>query len=500
MKEEACLLDKVAGGEKIVMRASLSDFSPSFSTDKSVIVQNNEKKKKIKWKTIVTPTCVHYYTLTILGLISWGFLWSAWGDGWKYNGEWFRLGVIVVIAWASGQILNSVTTLPPLLAALLTGILARHLDYLDMRMFPHVDGFLRKIYPVIILGKSSLAWDTNFMKRNWRQVASLGTLPWIAEVATLTVCTRFLLDLPWVWGVLLGSIYASLSCAVVMPAVLRSGVSPDRTHNWPQLVCTAGGTDTALSVGVYGIVFSYIFSDVDDTYRYIKVGLTLFVGVALGVAWGSLAGLVPHSHDYYVTELRVLFVLLGGMFANFFTLYLGWGGTAGVAVLACNATAATHWARDGWKLNNNPASTVYRVLWSALEPALFAFTGTYFVISNAMSQILLIGLGILLICLTIRLTVATVVCWGMTFREKVFICCTWTPKSIVEAVLCPLAINTLILRGDHSTKDMEYAEQLVKLIVPAILITTPIGSVLTNYLAPILLKDVQKKHRNESEA
>lgn len=55
--------------------------------------------------------------------------------------------------------------------------------------------------------------------------------------------------------------------------------------------------------------------------------------------------------------------------------------SGGVAVLACNATAATYWAKDEWKLNQNPASTVYRVLWSFCEPVLFAYTGTFFIVS-----------------------------------------------------------------------------------------------------------------------
>lgn len=51
-------------------------------------------------------------------------------------------------------------------------------------------------------------------------------------------------------------------------------------------------------------------------------------------------------------------------------------------MLACNATAATHWTKKGWKLNQNPAATVYRVLWSACEPVLFVYTGTFFVVST----------------------------------------------------------------------------------------------------------------------
>lgn len=50
------------------------------------------------------------------------------------------------------------------------------------------------------------------------------------------------------------------------------------------------------------------------------------MGVALGVAWGTLAGLIPHTKDTYVIELRVLFVAVGGIFMSFATSYIGWGG------------------------------------------------------------------------------------------------------------------------------------------------------------------------------
>ncbi|KAJ0181767.1 hypothetical protein K1T71_002489 [Dendrolimus kikuchii] len=498
-KEAATVIDK---GVYIIHSAeelkTPSDFSLHFTSNKNII-ETPVKVRKTGFAGAV-PLVVHFTSLLILGLLVWGLLWVSWGDNWSLDGKWFRLTIVAVIAWSSGQVLQGLTTLPPLIAALLTGILARHLNYLDMREFTHIDGFLRKIYPVVILGKGSLAWDVKFMRKNWKQVSALGVLPWTMEVVTLAVCMNLFLDYPWTWGVLLGSIYASVSCPVIMPSVLRIGSDSNRSYNWPQLVCTAGGTDTALSVGVYGIVYSFIFSNVNDTYRFTKVALTLFVGVALGVSWGSLAKFMPHSQDYYVTELRVMFVLVGGLFANFVTLHFGWGGVAGVAVLACNATAAMHWARDGWKLNNNAASTAYRVIWAACEPALFAYTGTYFEVNNSMSKLMLIGFGILLICLTVRLTVAALMCWDMTIKEKLFICCAWSAKSIVEAVLCPLALNTLISQGRQNDKEMEYAEHLMRLTVQAILITTPISFLLTHHLGPILLKRKSKDNENDSRS
>lgn len=60
--------------------------------------------------------------------------------------------------------------------------------------------FYRKFYPIVILGKGSLGWNLNFMKKNWIKVASLGTLPWLAEVLVLTSCVHYFLGLPIVWG------------------------------------------------------------------------------------------------------------------------------------------------------------------------------------------------------------------------------------------------------------------------------------------------------------
>ncbi|CAG9099624.1 unnamed protein product [Plutella xylostella] len=415
---------------------------------------------------------------------SWGLLYCAFGSDWRWDGPWSRLALVAAVAWGGGRLLQATTTLPALLAALATGIVATNLDFLDMRDYSEVDVFLRKIYPVVILGKASLGWNVNYMRTEWKRVVSLGSLPWAAEVAAVTVSTHLLLGFPWLWGVLLGSIYASVSCAVVMPSVARQQ-RPGCSRNWPQLVCTAGGVDTALSVGVYGLVYSYMFVNASDVYKYVKAALTLFVGVALGVGWGSLARVAPHRDDAYVTELRILLVLLGGLLGNFGTMLLGWGGVGGVAVLACNATAAHHWARAGWALNKNPAATAYRVAWAALEPMVFAYSGTFFKIDASTWDTLLLGLGVLAVSLGVRLAVTWVVCVGLSTRERLYVCAAWVPKSIVPAVLCPLAIDTLL--PDVDDPRMEYAETLMRLLVQLIIITTPLGFLLTDRLGSWLL-------------
>lgn len=451
-------------------------------------IRNHEQNvKRLKTKFSLSPF-INLITLFILGVLLWGMVWCTWGPNWAWNGVWFRISAIAALGWFASYAFNKITNMPAMLAALLVGVLARNLGYLDMRNHLEVDIFLRKVYPVVILGKASLGWDVYFMKTHWKRIFALGMIPWTLEVLVLATCTFYLLDFPIVWGLLSGSIYASLSCAVLMPSITQQAKNEVSKRNWPQLVCTAGGIDTALSVGVYGLIFSYIFIPTNEPYRITKAALTVFIGVALGISWGTIAKYLPNKQDYYVAELRVLFVLIGGLFCNFFTLHFGWGGVAGVAVLACNMTAAHHWRLLGWPLNNNPASTAYRVMWATLEPILFALTGTFFVFDDDTLNTIRIGFGILAICLAVRVMTAIIVCWDFNLNEKIYACFTCIPKTIVEAVLCPLTLTSLLTMSAEQTNELKYAEDIIRLTVQAIVITTPLGYLLTHYLGPILLR------------
>lgn len=62
-----------------------------------------------------------------------------------------------------------------------------------------------------------------------------------------------------------------------------------------------------------------------------------------------------------------------------------------------------------------------------------------------------------------------------------------------QAVLYPVATNTLLLSSHHDKEQLGYAEDLMRLIVQAILITTPIGFLLTNHLGPWLLKKTESE-------
>lgn len=63
--------------------------------------------------------------------------------------------------------------------------------------------------------------DPNALKRLRVTVPKLGLIPWVVEAVVVAVLTKYLLNLPWIWGFLLGSVVAAVSPAVVVPCLFR---------------------------------------------------------------------------------------------------------------------------------------------------------------------------------------------------------------------------------------------------------------------------------------
>lgn len=68
-----------------------------------------------------------------------------------------------------------------------------------------------------------------------------------------------------------------------------------------------------------------------------------------------------------------------------------------------------------------------------------------FQVHKSITTTMLIGLGILFICLCVRLAAAAFMCRHLKLKERIFVCCTWIPKSIVEVTILSRFINVMLL-------------------------------------------------------
>ncbi|XP_075974794.1 sodium/hydrogen exchanger 9B2-like isoform X2 [Anticarsia gemmatalis] len=425
-------------------------------------------------------------------LLTWGILYSELGESFGLNGQLLGMSILVITAYLVGWIWQRVTTLPALIGMLVTGILFQNLNLFQMSAeYKNLNQDLRKIALVIILTRAGLGLDASVLRKHYAAVLQLGLLPWLVECILIAVSTHYLLQLPWIWGFLLGSMIASVSPAVVVPCLFRlRDVGYGVSKGIPTIVVAAAAIDDSISVAIFAIILNAMFSTGSPTFNIVKGPLSIIAGVVLGSLWGAMTAYIPEKGDTYVVPLRFLALFLGGLFSYFISSMIGWSGAGPLAIVSSGFVAAYFWEKQGWPVNKNPVSNIFRILWIFFEPILFAFTGAQVTIKALDPEVIKYAAICLLSCLAIRGIATFFVSFGcgLNSKEKIFIGVTWMAKATVQAALGPAALD-LVTNGQSTGDPNEetYAKTLLAVSVLSVVISAPLGALLIAITGPKLL-------------
>lgn len=281
---------------------------------------------------------------------------------------------------------------------------------------------LRKFALVIILTRAGLEMDPAAFKKVYVTILKLGLVPWTVECVVVAVMTHYLIELPWIWAFLLGSIIAAVSPAVVVPCLFRL-----RTKGYgvakgiPTLIVAVAGIDDAASVAIFGIITSIMFSADDVAYQISQAPVCIIGGLGFGVIWGYLSKFVPEKGDAYVVPLRVLMLFGGGLLAVFGSEKLGFEGAGPLGVVFAAFTSNLLWCKQGWDVEDNPVSTAFEIFWMIFEPILFGITGASVKIAKLDPDIVAVGVGCLICGVVLRILATVAIAFGdrLNLKEKV---------------------------------------------------------------------------------
>lgn len=425
--------------------------------------------------------------LFLLGLLLWGIVYSVIGDDAAPGGQLFGLAALCIAAHFGGWLM-SLTTLPALIGMLITGLILQNVGLVKIGgQYAMVIATLRKIALVIILTRAGLDLDPNALRKLKVTVPKIGLIPWVVEATVIAAMTRYILDLPWIWGYLLGSIIAAVSPAVVVPCLFRLrakgyGVA----KGIPTLIIAISGIDDAASVAVYGIIKSIMFSHDALWYQILQGPIAVIGGLGFGIMWGWLAKYVPEKGDPFMVPLRVLMLLGGGLLAVFGSEAIELGGAGPLAVVAAAFVSCYFWQQQGWEVDDNPVATSFEIFWMIFEPILFGVTGAQITISELEGKIVYLGLSCLVAGIVIRIG-ATVLCGigsKLNLKEKVFISLSLMAKATVQAALGPVTLDEV---DKDNQREVEYAEMILMLCVLSVLLTAPAGAIIITLSGPKLL-------------
>lgn len=165
---------------------------------------------KKKCGFIVPPTgfLARTLTRTLIVVTSWLVLWCVVGKDLLPGGNLFGLFIVLVCSSLGGFLASHIPclVLPSLFGMLVVGFVLRNVPYIDVAK--HIDSrwsaTLRSIALVVILIRSGLELDPIALKRLKFTCIRLAFGPCICEAVTVAVIVRYLLDMPWLWGLQLG--------------------------------------------------------------------------------------------------------------------------------------------------------------------------------------------------------------------------------------------------------------------------------------------------------
>ncbi|XP_046412714.1 neuroligin-1 isoform X1 [Neodiprion lecontei] len=372
-------------------------------------------------------------------------------------------------------------------------------ETLSRLLVHYLANFVRrgKFALVIILTRAGLDLDPEALKRLRITVPKIGLIPWVVEAGVMAVASKYFMGLPWVWGLLLGSIIAAVSPAVVVPCLFRLRVKGyGVAKGIPTLVIAIAGVDDAASVAIFGIIKSIMFSNDALWYQILQGPISICGGIGFGILWGFLAKYVPEKNDPYMVPLRILMLLGGGLIAVLGSEAIELGGAGPLGVVAAAFVSCYFWQKDGWEVEDNPVATAFEIFWMIFEPILFGITGTQIKINELNGTTVYLGIGVLVAGIVIRILVTLVVSIGsnLNMKEKVFVSLSLMAKATVQAALGPTPLEQVSADDAEQT---EYGETVLMLCILSILITAPIGAIIITLTGPRLLTKTRAAEQPE---
>ena len=373
--------------------------------------------------------------------------------------------------------------LPRLIGMLLTGILLGPfvLDFLDPQILG-ISAELRKMALVIILIKAGLSLNFSDLKKVGRPALLMAFLPATFEIGAFLLFAPMLLNVSCVEALLMGSVLAAVSPAVVVPrmvALMDEGRGTDKKI--PQLILAGASLDDIFVIVLFTAFLGINMGDRVGAMTFLNIPISIVLGIALGAFVGfAVAYLFELFHRKGLTIRNTLKTIL--LLATSFLLLAieGWleGVVAVSGLLAIMSMAMVYAMRTKAEVVNR-LKDKYGKLWLAAEVLLFVLVGAAVDIRYTLSAGLL-AVAMILIGLAFR-SVGVFLCLlgtDLNKKERLYTVFAYLPKATVQAAIGAVPLSMGLPCG----------KIILSVAVLGILITAPMGAILMDSTKNKLLR------------
>lgn len=327
----------------------------------------------------------------------------------------------------------------------------------------NISSLLRQIALVIIITRAGLNLKINEIKKMGLPALLISFIPATLEIIGVLIFAPILLGLSILESLLLGSVLAAVSPAVIVPRMIK--LKEEGYKDVPDLILVGSSVDD-----VYVIVLFYTFLGMLKTntfnfFSIIQIPTSIILGSLLGVLLGLLISYLFKKVKFQ-SWLKVTITLIISFtlvytekyYENYIKI------ATLISVLVLNMILFLKNSKESKELERN-----YKKLWVVFEILLFVLVGISvdfkFAINSGFMPVLL-----LLISLVFRSigTFISTLFTSFNNKERLFAVFAYLPKATVQASIGAIALQ----------EGLESGNLILTMAVISILVTAPLGAIL----------------------
>ena len=387
------------------------------------------------------------------------------------------ISLILIMGMSLGHICQKLK-LPSLLGMLLTGIILGPyvLNILDPNILA-ISGDLRKIALIIILTRAGLGLDLSALRKLGRPAILMCFLPATFELLGVLLLAPTLLDLSPLESLILGSVLAAVSPAVVVPRMVK--LMDEGYKGIPDLILAGASVDDVYVIVLFSTFIGMAQGQGANIMSFINIPISIFLGILIGLLLGCvLAIFFKNIHIRDTTKVLIILSisLLLVVLEDFLTTSITFSSLIAIMFIGV-----------GLKRNREVVakrlSIKYGKLWVGAEVFLFVLVGATVNI-NYLTHVGFKALLLIILALIFRMF-GVFICLLKTKlnkKEKLFTMLAYTPKATVQAAIGGIPLSLGLACGDT----------VLTVAVLAIILTAPLGAFAIDLSYKKLLKKSEK--------
>ncbi|MBS4461508.1 cation:proton antiporter [Aerococcaceae bacterium zg-B36] len=395
----------------------------------------------------------------------------------------FSIAIIIVLGYLGGSLTKRLT-LPSLVGMLLVGVVVGPFGWnLLSPTILSISSDIRRMALIIILLRAGLNLNIQQLKQVGRPALLMCFLPALFEMIAITLIAPLLFPLSTVDALLLGTVIAAVSPAVIVPRMVNLMEQGRGTEKQiPQMILIGASVDDVFVIVLFSTVSQLALGNHFEVMQLLGIPSAIVLGIAVGFLLGRLMQWLFKRISIASFEKIVLLLVVSFCLVSIEDVMTGIVKFSGLLAIMTMGMTLNLYSDTSTQVK--PISNQLGQLWRLGEIFLFVLVGASI---NIQYAILSSGAAVALIVLAIvfRILAVFVAQLGtnLSSKEKLFTALAYLPKATVQAAIggIPLAMG------------IQSGELILTVAVLSILITAPIGAWFIDLLASKWLIQAENK-------